>query len=276
MTKRKKLFYEVWPNQTPAQTHQRARRHPRHDHRRVSLRLCALFPGESKSGAEKPPPPSRFNTPPPPASNASISTPAPSRKSSSFPATSIRPSPGSKPKESPNRNVNGSKSFPRVAAQLARLIVSRSGNQHQKPIHPPRDRPKTFRMHPPPATITRVMQPPDDESLIRRAAEILRAGGLVAFATETVYGLGADATNARAVRKFSPSRAARRQIRSSSTSRNSDRQTIRHHWPESANASPSLLARTAHNGLSQTPTIDPQSPPACRRSPSVAQIIPSP
>ena len=28
------------------------------------------------------------------------------------------------------------------------------------------------------------------------AARVLRAGGLVAFPTETVYGLGADATNA--------------------------------------------------------------------------------
>jgi L-threonylcarbamoyladenylate synthase len=34
---------------------------------------------------------------------------------------------------------------------------------------------------------------------IARAAQILRAGELVAFATETVYGLGADATNATAV-----------------------------------------------------------------------------
>ena len=34
---------------------------------------------------------------------------------------------------------------------------------------------------------------------IARAAALLRAGGLVAFPTETVYGLGADATNARAV-----------------------------------------------------------------------------
>ncbi|HXY99066.1 MAG TPA: L-threonylcarbamoyladenylate synthase [Stellaceae bacterium] len=32
-----------------------------------------------------------------------------------------------------------------------------------------------------------------------RAAELLRAGALVAFPTETVYGLGADATNAQAV-----------------------------------------------------------------------------
>jgi len=34
---------------------------------------------------------------------------------------------------------------------------------------------------------------------IRRAAELLKSGGLVAFATETVYGLGADATNPQAV-----------------------------------------------------------------------------
>jgi L-threonylcarbamoyladenylate synthase len=37
---------------------------------------------------------------------------------------------------------------------------------------------------------------------LRRAAEILRRGGLVAFPTETVYGLGADASNAPAVRKL--------------------------------------------------------------------------
>ncbi len=38
-----------------------------------------------------------------------------------------------------------------------------------------------------------------DRASIARAAEILRAGGLVAFPTETVYGLGADATDDRAV-----------------------------------------------------------------------------
>jgi len=37
---------------------------------------------------------------------------------------------------------------------------------------------------------------------IRRAARILRAGGLVAFPTETVYGLGADASSAAAVAKL--------------------------------------------------------------------------
>jgi L-threonylcarbamoyladenylate synthase len=38
-----------------------------------------------------------------------------------------------------------------------------------------------------------------DEKTIARAGELLRAGRLVAFPTETVYGLGADATNDRAV-----------------------------------------------------------------------------
>ena len=37
---------------------------------------------------------------------------------------------------------------------------------------------------------------------VRRAAEILRAGGLVAFPTETVYGLGADATNPDAMARL--------------------------------------------------------------------------
>jgi L-threonylcarbamoyladenylate synthase len=37
------------------------------------------------------------------------------------------------------------------------------------------------------------------DATIKDAAHILRGGGLVAFPTETVYGLGADATNGRAV-----------------------------------------------------------------------------
>ncbi|HTV46151.1 MAG TPA: L-threonylcarbamoyladenylate synthase [Stellaceae bacterium] len=40
---------------------------------------------------------------------------------------------------------------------------------------------------------------PADAASIARAAELLRAGGLVAIPTETVYGLGADATDERAV-----------------------------------------------------------------------------
>lgn len=38
-----------------------------------------------------------------------------------------------------------------------------------------------------------------DEQAIANAGAVLRAGGLVAFPTETVYGLGADATQAQAV-----------------------------------------------------------------------------
>ncbi len=40
---------------------------------------------------------------------------------------------------------------------------------------------------------------PAEDAAIEEAAEILRRGGLVAFPTETVYGLGADARNGRAV-----------------------------------------------------------------------------
>jgi len=47
------------------------------------------------------------------------------------------------------------------------------------------------------ATITRIL--PAGETAVTEAAHALAAGGLVAFPTETVYGLGADATNARAV-----------------------------------------------------------------------------
>ena len=42
----------------------------------------------------------------------------------------------------------------------------------------------------------------EDCAAIARAAELIRAGELVAFPTETVYGLGGDATNARAVARI--------------------------------------------------------------------------
>jgi len=41
-----------------------------------------------------------------------------------------------------------------------------------------------------------------DEKILNMAVEVLRRGGLVAFPTETVYGLGADALNEEAVRKI--------------------------------------------------------------------------
>ena len=46
------------------------------------------------------------------------------------------------------------------------------------------------------------IRPLDDPDARAEAARILRAGGLVAFATETVYGLGADATDETAVAKI--------------------------------------------------------------------------
>ncbi len=41
-----------------------------------------------------------------------------------------------------------------------------------------------------------------DEEKIKEAAEIIKNGGIVAFPTETVYGLGADALNEKAVKKI--------------------------------------------------------------------------
>lgn len=43
---------------------------------------------------------------------------------------------------------------------------------------------------------------PSDHGALAEAAQILRRGGLVAFPTETVYGLGADATNPDAIARL--------------------------------------------------------------------------
>ena len=50
--------------------------------------------------------------------------------------------------------------------------------------------------------ILRVTPSAPDPVAIRQAAEIIRAGGLVAFPTETVYGLGANALDEQAVRRI--------------------------------------------------------------------------
>ncbi len=50
--------------------------------------------------------------------------------------------------------------------------------------------------------VLRVDPADPDQKLIARAAECLRAGGLVAFPTETVYGLGADALNRQAIQRL--------------------------------------------------------------------------
>src|ERR1700693_3822823 len=48
--------------------------------------------------------------------------------------------------------------------------------------------------------VTRISGP--DAAAIGDAVRCLKAGGLVAFPTETVYGLGADATNGRAIARL--------------------------------------------------------------------------
>lgn len=50
-------------------------------------------------------------------------------------------------------------------------------------------------------TVIRVNPDHPEEDVIERAASIIRSGGLVAFPTETVYGLGADAMNEQAVQR---------------------------------------------------------------------------
>ena len=41
-----------------------------------------------------------------------------------------------------------------------------------------------------------------EETILTRAAEILAGGGVIAYPTETFYGLGADATNEKAIEKI--------------------------------------------------------------------------
>lgn len=50
--------------------------------------------------------------------------------------------------------------------------------------------------------VSKITHTTEDNSVIRQAGEIIRAGGLVAFPTETVYGLGADALNPAAAGKI--------------------------------------------------------------------------
>lgn len=50
--------------------------------------------------------------------------------------------------------------------------------------------------------IVKIEKGEDSPDLIRRAGQIIRAGGLVAFPTETVYGLGGDALNPDSSRKI--------------------------------------------------------------------------
>ncbi|MCX6704377.1 MAG: L-threonylcarbamoyladenylate synthase, partial [Candidatus Woesebacteria bacterium] len=42
----------------------------------------------------------------------------------------------------------------------------------------------------------------NDKNAVRVATEILKSGGLVIYPTETLYGIGADATNPKAIQKL--------------------------------------------------------------------------
>ena len=48
-----------------------------------------------------------------------------------------------------------------------------------------------------------------DKEVIEQAGQILKAGGLVAFPTETVYGLGGDALNKESSKKITRRKAVR-------------------------------------------------------------------
>lgn len=50
--------------------------------------------------------------------------------------------------------------------------------------------------------VFRIEEQHRDEALIREAGEVIKAGGLVAFPTETVYGLGGDALNPASSKKI--------------------------------------------------------------------------
>ena len=50
--------------------------------------------------------------------------------------------------------------------------------------------------------VVRIDESHREEASIREAGAIIKAGGLVAFPTETVYGLGGDALNPASSRKI--------------------------------------------------------------------------
>src|SRR5664280_2171883 len=50
--------------------------------------------------------------------------------------------------------------------------------------------------------ILKVVDKNSEETILTRAAEILAGGGVIAYPTETFYGLGADATNEKAIEKI--------------------------------------------------------------------------
>lgn len=60
--------------------------------------------------------------------------------------------------------------------------------------------------------VKKVREKEPDMEVIRQAGQIIRSGGLVAFPTETVYGLGADALQPEASKKYMKLKEGRRII----------------------------------------------------------------
>ena len=60
--------------------------------------------------------------------------------------------------------------------------------------------------------VRRVSADNPEADIIAEAADVLQRGGLVAFPTETVYGLGANALDADAVGQILPPKGGRRII----------------------------------------------------------------
>ena len=50
--------------------------------------------------------------------------------------------------------------------------------------------------------VSKITHTIEDDAIIEKAGKIIRTGGLVAFPTETVYGLGADGLNEEAVKNL--------------------------------------------------------------------------
>lgn len=55
--------------------------------------------------------------------------------------------------------------------------------------------------------ILKVSADNSEEDVITSAVAIVSRGGVIAYPTETIYGLGADATNEQAIRRISRSKA---------------------------------------------------------------------
>jgi hypothetical protein len=87
---------------------------------------------------------------------------------------------------------------------------------------------------------------------IAEAARVLRAGGLVAFPTETVYGLGANALDASAVARIfaAKGRPANNPL-IVHVAESAAAQQVAADWPDTAALLAERSARTADNGVAE-------------------------